>query len=241
MTYPRAKDLFAANEATWPPARVMDIQGWRVRFGAGGGRRVSSATATEPNPDIMEMEAAQAALGQTPLVMVYPGEAELDRRLGATGYKLIYPTDVMVMDLDQVARPPQPLTAFSVQWPPLQVQREIWANGGIGPQRIAVMERVACLKTSLLGRTNDRPVGTTFVAISQTIAMVHGLEVHPEQRKRGVARNMMLGAAQWAQDHGAKWLCVLVTQANDPAISLYSSLGMLPTTRYHYRSRHSDP
>jgi hypothetical protein len=48
---------------------------------------------------------------------------------------------------------------------------------------------------------------------------------------------MMRGAALWAQDHGARWMTVLVTQQNAAANALYGRLEMDLLGHYLYRQR----
>ena len=99
------------------------------------------------------------------------------------------------------------------------------------------MRRASGPKTGILGRKNDRAAGTAYVAIHDDIAMLHALEVTPEQRRQGVARDIMLQAAHWAYDHGAKNFSTIVTMQNTAANALYASLGMEIAGRYHYRVR----
>ena len=235
MSAPTADILYHAIDATWPPAAIHDIPGWRLRAGAGGGKRVSAATATAPDPDIAAMEAAQAALGQPPLVMIRPGDEALDARLAAAGYALVDPVTIWCAPVSGIALLPERMTSFIVDWPPLQVQREIWQEGGIGPARIAVMERAQGPKSTVLGRTLDRPAGAAYIAIDGSVAMLHALEVATTFRRRKLARHMMMAAALWAQDAGALWLAVLVTRGNAAANALYASLGMRAVGQYHYR------
>lgn len=237
MSAPGPAQIFAAIDATWPPRRVIELPGWRVREGAGGGNRVASASATGPAPDIAAMEAAQAALGQEALVMLRPEEPGLDRRLATAGYAIRDPVTVRLGPVDGLAVAPPPVTAFQVAWPPVQIQFALWAAGGIGPERVAVMDRAEGPKCAILGRADDQPAGTAFVACHGQLAMVHALEVAPAARRRGLARHMMQGAALWAKGQGATWLAALVTDANKPANALYSSLGMAAVARYHYRVR----
>ena len=229
------EDLYACIEATWPAARFLDVPGWRVRAGAGGGNRVSSATATTPEADIAEMEAAQASLGQRPLVMVRPSDGSLDARLAEAGYAVRDPVTVYACPVGQLAEVPPPVSLFQVAWPPVHIQRELWAEGGIGPERLAVMDRVTGPHVALLGRSDDQPAGTAFVACHEGIAMLHALEVTPALSRQGTARHIMQGAELWGADQGAKWLAVLVTLENDRANALYASLGMEPVGQYHYR------
>jgi GNAT superfamily N-acetyltransferase len=236
MSLPTGERILAAVEATWPARRVDHLPGWLVRDGGGGGKRVSSASATREDADIAAMEAAQAALGQPPLVMVLPHQTLLDQRLDAMGYRLVDPVSAYVAPIDAIATAPPPVTAFQVVWPPVQVQAEIWEQGGIGADRLAVMARATGPKCALMGRADDTPAGSAFVACDGDVAMVHALEIVPALRRRGAARHMMQGAAIWARAAGARWMTVLVTRQNAPANALYRGMGMAPAQSYHYRA-----
>ena len=235
-----AADVFAALEATWPPARWHDVPGWRVAEGRGGGKRVSAARVTAPDADIPAMERAQARLSQPPLAMVLPGQEALDAALDAAGYAVIDPTVALAAPVAALCAPLPRLTAFEVAWPPLRVQAELWAAGGIGPGRLDVMARAGPDRLCLLGRMEDRPAGTAFLARHGDIAMVHALEVAPPMRRRGLARHLMTAAARWAAAREATHLAVLVTRANAPALALYRGLGMAEVAGYHYRGREEE-
>lgn len=183
------------------------------------------------------MEAEAARQGVAPLVRLRHSQTRLDRRLAKAGYAVKDPTNIYSAPVQRLAIAPPPVRAFTVDLPPLAIQREIWAEGGIDAPRLAVMARAKGPKTALLGRAGDSPAGTGFVALAGEIAMVHALEVRPAFRRRGVARNMMRAAAIWAQDQGAAWLAVLVTQANDRANRLYRGIEMDFCGHYLYRLR----
>lgn len=237
MSLPAASELLAVVDATWPAASYRGVGPWIVREGAGGGKRVSAATAAAPvrDADIATAEKAARSLGQTPLFMIRAEDAALDHILAARGYEVIDPVDIFVAEIADLDLPaPARLTAIEV-WPPLAIMREIWAEGGIGPARIAVMERAAGPRTTLLGRFRDRAVATAFVAIHDRTAMIHALEVLPDYRRQGIARTLVAGAAHWAARHGAVYLSLVVTRANVGAQALYSSLGFSRVGQYHYR------
>ena len=231
-------DYHAINDATWPAARYLAFGNVIVREGKGGGQRVSSATVSGEwsNDDIARAEAAQAALGQRSLFMVRAGENALDNELAARGYTIVDPVVIYGGDLAAIAVRPAPLTAFSV-WPPLEIMRDIWAEGGIGPGRVAVMERASHPKTAILGRSNDRVAGVAYVAIHGETAMMHALYVVSDRRRQGTAVNMMRRAAIWAQYQGVTRFSVVVTRANTAANTLYAPLGMRIVEHYHYRSK----
>ena len=229
-----ARRLYDLSEATWPPARTWQQDGWTLRDGAGGGKRVSAATRAEPGADIAKAEDAMRAMGQAPLFMVRAGEEDLDAALEARGYRVVDPVNIHVCDIAKLTDTPLPkVTAFAI-WEPLAIMKEIWAQGGIGPARLAVMDRAAN-KTAIFGRWNERPGGVAFAAVHDGMCMVHAVEVLPEQRRNGLAAWMMRKAAFWAAEQGATMMAVLCTQANTSANALYSSLGMDVVGQYHYR------
>lgn len=238
MTPPGADDLMAALSATWPPRGERRVGPWSIRDGAGGGKRVSAACAvTEVAPgDLPGAEAAMVSLGQVPLVQVRDGEDGLDRLLARAGYAIVDPTLILLAQAAPLAAPPPRLAAFAV-WPPLAIQDRIWREGGIGAARRAVMDRVTGPKTAILGRTDDQPAGTAFVAIHGGTAMLHAAHVPEALRRRGTARHMLAAAAAWAVGEGARWLALAVTAGNAPARALYASAGFAVATGYHYRQK----
>lgn len=237
MSLPDASTLYETCARTWPAASETRQGPFVIRDGQGGGQRVSAATveAGFDASDIVDAEAAMEALGQPKLFMIREGDDALDAALVDLGYAIKDPVNIYacpIGDLTDVDIPR--VTAFTI-WKPLQIMRDIWASGGIGDGRVAVMDRCALPKTGLLGRWNDHPAGTGYVAIHKGIAMVHALEILPHQRGQGVGKWMMRRAAVWAQSEGASHMSVICTQANDAANGLYTSLGMTLIGQYHYR------
>ncbi|MEZ5777545.1 MAG: GNAT family N-acetyltransferase [Paracoccaceae bacterium] len=232
-------DLFDVTDATWPAAAVHKAGAFRIREGRGGGQRVSAATARHSwtKADIDRAETVQQQLCQPALFMIRPGDEALDAELSKRGYAVKDPVNLYVTSIPTLLNDVAPPLSAFVLWPPLAIMRDIWAEGGIGPDRIAVMERAAQPKTAILGRINDRVSGVAFVAVHDSVAMLHALHVVPEQRRHGAAVRIVRRAAEWAHGHGAKSFAVLVTCANLPANALYASLGMEVVGQYHYRTK----
>ncbi|WP_417269005.1 GNAT family N-acetyltransferase [Celeribacter sp.] len=233
--------LWAVLEATWPPVSCERFGPFVWREGAGGGQRVSAASASAPvSEDQLDLiEARFNSLGRDPLFQVRDNSVAFDRLLDERGYDVVDPTILMLSSIDRF--PMEVPDKVYTSWPPVAVQREIWAEGDVDAARVAVMERVSCAKTSLLARLGDAPAGAGFVAVSNRIAVVHALEVNVSARRHGVARAMLALAAYWAREQDATHLALQVTQANAAAASLYSSLGMKAVGQYHYRKRSSPP
>lgn len=238
MNLPDTAKLHRVVNATWPAAQTIRVGPWDIRDGQDGGSRVSAATAHDAVGafDLPQAETVMRTLGQTPLFMIRQGDEFLDNLLEKAGYAI---KDPVIMYAAPVAtltnkRPP-PVTVFTV-WPPLAAQAEIWAEGGIGPARLAVMDRAPHPKTTLFGRINDRPAGTVYLGCNEGCAMIHALEVAIAHRGQGLAAHLTHAGAHWAHDQGMEWLTLLTTEANVAANTLYSSLGMAVVGHYHYRS-----
>lgn len=229
----------AIVDGTWPAAHYQTLGPFLLRQGQGGGSRVSAASriGDVADADIDAAEAAMQAMGQQRLFCLWPGDEALDARLAKRGYDILDPVNIYACPVDHLTDIPLPrVTVFNV-WEPLAIMREIWAQGGIGPERLAIMERAKGPKTGQLMRRSDQAAGTGFVAVHDGIAMMHALEILPDHRRQGMGQWAMRAAAFWALDNGAKTLSVICTKANAGAIGLYQSLGMESVGEYHYRHR----
>lgn len=237
MTLPDIDTLYEVLEGTWPAARYDTLGPFTLRLGKGGGQRVSAATANRPvTPDeIAEAETAMREMGQPCLFMIREGQGALDDQLAARGYEIVDPVNLYACPVDALTGTPmRPVTAIPV-WKPLAIMNDIWSGGGIGPDRVAVMNRVTGPKTGLIGRWKDHPGGCVFVAMHDGIAMLHALEILPHQRNQGLGKWMVRRAAFWARDNGATHLSVACTCDNPGANALYASLSMPLVGQYHYR------
>lgn len=226
--------LAEVMEATWPPARRWSLGPFTLRDGAGGGKRVSAASLDGPFTEA-DLAAVEAAMAE-PLMLVRAGEDMLDAALDARGWRIVDPVVAYAAPVAQLIADLPGLTAFA-HWPPLEIARSIWAEGGVGPARIAVMDRVVGPKAALLGRIEDRSAGVAFVACHGTEAMVHALDVSDSHRRQGLGRNLVHAAANWADQQGATRLSLVVTRQNAAARALYARLGMEVVGEYHYRMK----
>ena len=239
---PTAQTLYEVTEATWPPHSRQARAGFVFRDGRGGGQRVSATTLAPgyeggavTDAALARAETQMADMGQPALFMIRQGEEAFDARLAARGYAIHDSVNLYACPIDALTDQVPPRVSTFVIWEPLRIQHEIWARGGIGPGRLAVMERCPLPKAAVLGRWNEKPAATAYVAIHDSVAMVHAVEVVPEQRQQGMAKWIMRAAAIWAAEQGATHMSLVTTQANAAANALYASLGMMLVGQYHYR------
>jgi len=133
-------DLFAAIDATWPPERLERRGPVTLRLTEGGGSRVRAASVAPgwTREDLDAAEAAMQAAGQPLLWQVRPGQTDLDDTLAARGYRTKDPVTGWIAPVEALMDQPRPRVRTFEVWPPLACQREIWAEGGIGPDRLEV-------------------------------------------------------------------------------------------------------
>ena len=228
--------LAEAFEATWPAAEYGDTGGFRVGRGLGAGGRVSSARTIGrwTEADIDAAIARHRGWDQQPVFRVSDDDTALTAALEARGFRRETPTAIMEIATSGLTdHEVPPVTAFAL-WPPLAIQREIWAEGNIGTARQAVIDRVPQPKTAILGRVSDRAAGAAFVAIHGGVAMVHCVEILTEWRRRGLAGWMMRQAAFWAEEQGVTRMGLAVSRANTGAVALYRALGFREVAGYGY-------
>lgn len=235
MDAPDDRRLLAAMDATWPPAETAVLDGWRLRRGEGGGKRVSAASPEGVGGELAPPEAAMRAWGQPPLFRLTRRDSALDRDLARRGYALVDPVVLRAAPLETLADGRDETARVIRVSTPLALVDDLWAAGGIGPARRAVMARAAGPKIMLLTRLGDRPAGVAFVALDGDVAMLHAVEVLAGHRRSGAGEALTRGAASFAADYGARWLALAVTEDNGPARALYEKLGMAEAGRYHYR------
>jgi N-acetylglutamate synthase len=227
-------DLFAVLHATWPAAAETRLGSFTLRDGRGGGKRASAATLDGERADPDAALAAMRARGERPLFMVRQKQEALDERLAALGFEVVDPTVLYAAPAEAVGYSAADLTVIDCEGQ-LAALRELWADGGVGEERLAVMARVAGAKRYLLGRLDDHPAGAAFVASHGGVAMLHALHVATPMRRRGLGSRLAQAAAAWGISQRAATFALAVEEANTPARALYEALGMAVAGGYHYR------
>lgn len=236
-TPPTPKSLFAAFEQTWPPRKTIACGPITVREGAGGGRRVSAATVAPAGASQSELAAANdlmESLGQVPQYQIRPENLTLDSQLAQMGFHKRDPTVILESPVgDLRAIPSEGFPPIRVGGP-MGILEDIWAEGGIGPERLAVMDRVTVPKVYLLARKDDQPLGAAFAAVAGDICFVHALHISEAARRQGLGSQIMRAAADWAAEQGAQTIALAILGANEGGAAFYQKLGMRPFCHYYY-------
>lgn len=124
---------------------------------------------------------------------------------------LTAPVVVEAMDLDDVPAVHEiERLSFAVPWPAHAFEQELRTNR---------------LAHYLVARVGARVVGFAGIWLMVDDAHVTTFGVHPEWRRQGVGRSMLLGLSELAMRIGARRMTLEVRVSNEAAQALYRSFG----------------
>lgn len=242
MTAPPAPyDLLAA---TWPAESSEIVGPWWAQSAPGAGRRVCSVWPLIRGADALAAglgaaTAWQAARGLDALLQL-PDGLDLPSVSAATGWASEGATAILSADAAAVAARSRRGAGFPYLievTAPLGALDEVWAEGGIGGARRAVIARAEGIGRIWAARLDSRLAGAAFVGRVGDRAAIQALHVAPWARRRGAAHDLMVACAGWAAAAGADRLVWSVERDNAPALALYAALGAVEIGGYRYWRR----
>jgi N-acetylglutamate synthase len=241
-------DEIAARAMT---PRTVEVMGaWQLRADPDlPFRRTNAAipfagdpTGSDVDGRIAAVEHFYRAHGLPPRFLIGPWTepSDLDDRLSRNHYVVDAPVDVLTVDTVKALALLEPLEA-----PPSRVRDEIearWvATYADGPTRrridgyarllAATASQHAVVTVDIGGESAAIGIGVS----ERQWAGIFGMATRPDVRRRGAARGVLRGLAEWALDEGAKQLYLQVETDNAPARALYESVGFVRNHGYHYR------
>lgn len=238
--------LEEACSNAWPPATTMHYEGWQVRFSGGIIRRTNSVNPlperrAAPDAIIDFAERAYAARGRTAIFRVPTIADDLDDALAERGYVEQAPTLTLCGALSGMPAAADHAVAMTER--PERSWLDAWTrfSGADEENRkiyetmtgfILVPSRFASIEVD--GRIAAQAYGT----IHRGILVLESVATDPEFRKRGLARRVLGALMDWGRSEGADTAGLQCLAGNDPALSLYRSLGFgRMAYPYHYRMR----
>lgn len=98
-------------------------------------------------------------------------------------------------------------------------------------QRLAVGAKSG-LDLPLVAEASGKPAGLTWAKIeasNASLATLYQMWVAPEFRSKGLGRQLLRAAVEWARGQKASCVDLRVTCSNTPAMRLYASAGFKPS------------
>jgi len=235
----------AAGFRAWPAATVHYDGTWAIRLTAGlPAKRLNSVNPLDPSDvhDIAERIARAArrfdAYGRPLTFRISPlaGEA-LSAHLDMQGWARFDESLVMRMALTDA------VVASALDQIPLKdIGRFIGAalkvHGADASLRPGLSEIIGAIQPQVglfaLER-GEEPLASLICVHDGDLAGLFEVATAAAARNRGHGRNLVLSALKWARLRGARQAWLQVEADNQPALSLYRSLGFEPVYPYHYR------
>jgi GNAT superfamily N-acetyltransferase len=235
----------------WPALQTIYYDGWLLHFANGYTNRANSVKPIYPSTEevsqkIAFCEAAYRTQGQKTVFKMtdFAQPANLDGLLAERGYDVVTPTSVQVHNLDGIAIPTIDTVTTDTRLTDSWLDAFCRLNNA-PPQHIPTMRQIL---------NNIVPV-RCFIALHHRgdIAAV-GLGVFEcgyvgffdvvtdeRLRRQGFGTQLMLHLMHWGQSQGAGGAYLQVVAANQPAVSLYHTLGFQEIYQYWYRVKALEP
>ncbi|ADG74018.1 GCN5-related N-acetyltransferase [Cellulomonas flavigena DSM 20109] len=228
------------ESATWPPLRVVDVDGWRVGLSGGVTRRASSTLALTEVADLEatldRVEALYREDGAPAAIRV--GDPHdpptLAPALDARGYQVAAVTDVLVRDLPAAVVDAPTGVDVRVADAPDDAWLDVWLSGKGGAREPSARIVAGARAHYLTAAGVDGDVAVIRAAHAHDWVALSCLQVVPRARRRGLGRALTLRALALAADHGARRAFLQVETGNAAAVRLYDALGFRPAHRYAY-------
>ena len=244
----------------WPALEVVRLGGWLLRGGCGVTKRANSVLALrDPGRPVADAVAAveqwYAARSIPPRFQTFAGQspADLDERLADAGYARSEETVFMTAPLAAVSAPMSAqsreercrnregaagveltedptdewLAAFDLAEP------TPWDREGRG----ALLRRRTPPRRHAAVRLDGRIVAVGRCVVDDGWAGFAAVATAADHRRQGHALAVMSALTAWALRAGARSAYLQVLAGNQPAQSLYRSLGFTEHHRYAYHAR----
>ncbi len=231
----------------WPPKETARVEGWLLRAGGGGSRRINSARTLffekqgEVARAIHRVEDWYRKRGLPPCFAITDQVApcDLDRCLEAAGYGLRTPTRVLTRPVG--AHGPSLPHAVELVGRPRNMVLDVLAerhwDTRLRAGRAAIYERIRRPWTFGLCFAGNEPVAVGCCVVVGEIAVLHSFRTVPAARGRGFAFSVLMRLLEWAAGMGAREAMLQVEKTNLAAASLYERTGFRPCYHYHYRQK----
>lgn len=225
---------------------VMQYDGWLMRFANGYSGRANSISVLYPSTLPVEEKVAYcekcyAKQGLPANFKLTQGDEDFSDFLAARGYKVVTPTDIMI--LDDLAVGGEAFFADCIfsdkpdEWLPYFFEYENLTdekNQNTFRQMLSkvMVDTIYC---SVIYK--GRVVACAATAIEHGYALIHYVVVDSTVRGLGLGEKLCRAIISKAKEHGAGHAYLQVVQTNEIAMNLYKKLGFKKLYSYWYMKK----
>ena len=236
----RALEEMAANAHV--ALNMMQYDGWLLRFSAGHTNRANSVSALYPSTipadeKIGYCERQYRAQGLPCVFKLTDLDGELSDLLGKRGYRVVTPTDVMILELPEMEMPEGEIV-FTDRPAEEWLSAYFAFEGLTDPARQDIfrrmLEKVRVRTRYASVKQDGRIIACASSAAERGYALLQNIVVDPEYRGRGFGWTICRALLAEAAGAGTGHAYLQVVQSNIPAMRLYESLGFRKVYTYRY-------
>jgi ribosomal protein S18 acetylase RimI-like enzyme len=224
----------------WPAVDTLLIGDWVLRFANGYSGRANSASAIRSGADLGEADLAliarlYRAAGLQPAIRLTPlASPGLEPRLLAGGWRL----RTSSIGMRTPARPawraaPEVIIDSTPQAHWLDGISALQEPSKSQPDHLAaIVGRIRLPVGFATLREADTPAAFGMAALDRGWAEIGSIITRPEARGKGLGRKLVTSLLHWAVENGAEQVFLQVEASNEPAKTLYRSLGFADLYAY---------
>ncbi|MEG6549205.1 GNAT family N-acetyltransferase [Desulfocurvibacter africanus] len=232
----------------WPALEERDLDGWRLRFAGGYTKRANSVAVLGTScrrleEKVRECEAAYAERGLPAIFKINefsPDAGQLDTILAERGYALVDACLVLGLNVPDCAADRDGLPERTTEVETLGQEEWLAAHAHLAgladsePHR-RILSRIdmPCLHAALAH--DGRLAACGLAVLESPLCAVFDLLVRKDLRRQGLGLRLSRAMLAWAAQGGARRIVLQALVSNEPALTLYRSLGFAPLYRYWYR------
>ena len=222
---------------------VRQYDGWLMRFSGGYTGRANSVSVLYPSLKNLEekvvfCEKCYAEQGLPALFKLTDGDEELSAYLAEQGYKVVTPTDVMILDLGGTDLKADPEGCVFAEKPGAWLDDWCEFEGLTDPVKRELFRKIldkVLADTVWCTVTEDgRPAAFAATAAEQGWALLQYVVVDPALRGEGLGEKICRAALAEAKSRGVRYAYLQVVQTNTAAMNLYRKLGFSKAYTYWY-------
>ncbi|MBV9702538.1 MAG: GNAT family N-acetyltransferase [Methylobacteriaceae bacterium] len=229
--------------AAWPARETAVLGGWLLRFTDGSSHRSNSVAPLnflggDLGTQIDQAERAYRAHDLRPMFHITPAARpmDLEQALLARAYQAVSPSQVCVARtakvLQRLAGTP---SAFKSAITDRRFRDLVVGSSRSaldGRERLDILGRIALPLLCTLVVEDDTPVACGVGVRTDGWISLYVMRSHPDHRRRGFAKRVIVTIARWAQAQRVANLFLQVEKGNAPARALYAAAGFVPAYPY---------
>ena len=222
---------------------VRQYDGWLMRFAGGYSGRANSVSILYPSrKEIPEKvafcEECYAKQGLPARFKLTDGDEEFSAYLEKRGYKVVTPTDVMLLDLDEADLKADTEGCAFAEKPGAWLDDWCTFEGLTDPVKQGLFRKIldqALVETAWCAVMKDgKPAALAATAAEQGWALLQYVVVDPALRGTGLGEKVCRAALAEAKARGVRYAYLQVVQGNTAAMNLYRKLGFSKAYTYWY-------